>query len=152
MSYNRDLAVEYALNWALKRNPKYYDYENLGGDCTNFVSQCLFAGINKMNFRNYGWYYFNANNKSPSWTGAKYFYEFLINNTNEGPKGKIINRNMVRVGDIIFLSFDNIEYTHCMIITKIIGNQIFICCHSIDSKNRSLNSYIYKDIKFISIS
>ena len=44
ISYDPNKAVEYAKNWAYKRNPKYHDYSNEGGDCANFVSQCLIAG------------------------------------------------------------------------------------------------------------
>lgn len=43
-SYNSQLAYNYAKTWALSRNPNYYDYSNEGGDCANFVSQCLIAG------------------------------------------------------------------------------------------------------------
>ena len=43
-SYNPSKAVAYAKQWAYSRNPKYYDYSNMGGDCANFVSQCLIAG------------------------------------------------------------------------------------------------------------
>ena len=42
--YNRQKCLEYANQWALSRNPKYYDYEKIGGDCTNFASQCIYAG------------------------------------------------------------------------------------------------------------
>lgn len=42
--YNRGKAVAYALEWAMSRNPAYLDFEELGGDCTNFASQCLLAG------------------------------------------------------------------------------------------------------------
>ena len=42
--YNRQLAAKYAMDWAESRNPQYKDYEKWGGDCTNFVSQCLHAG------------------------------------------------------------------------------------------------------------
>ena len=34
--YDRSAAVLYAHQWAYGRNPAFYDYENLGGDCTNF--------------------------------------------------------------------------------------------------------------------
>jgi len=80
MSYNRDLAVQYALRWALNRNPNYYNYDKIGGDCTNFISQCLFAGTGQMNYSNNPWYYIDANRKSPSWTGVEFLYNFLINN------------------------------------------------------------------------
>lgn len=41
--YDRAAAVAYAHTWAYRRNPRYYNYEELGGDCTNFslpVSLC----------------------------------------------------------------------------------------------------------------
>ena len=37
--YDRRRAVEYALRWALSRNPEYYNFDNIGGDCTNFRSE-----------------------------------------------------------------------------------------------------------------
>ena len=42
--YDRDRAVQYAHTWAFQRNPQYYSYDLLGGDCTNFASQCQKAG------------------------------------------------------------------------------------------------------------
>ncbi|HOA41990.1 MAG TPA: amidase domain-containing protein, partial [Bacillota bacterium] len=42
--YNRNKAIEYAERWAFDRNPRYLDFEKLGGDCTNYVSQCIYAG------------------------------------------------------------------------------------------------------------
>ena len=44
--FNRQRAVEYALRWALGRNPMFPDYSGHGhgGDCTNFVSQAMLAG------------------------------------------------------------------------------------------------------------
>ena len=76
--YNRKAAVAYAHIWAYDRNPRFYNYEGLGGDCTNFASQCLYTGTGVMNFTpTFGWYYRNPNDKSPSWTGVEYFYNFL---------------------------------------------------------------------------
>ena len=40
--YDRDRAVQYAHKWALGRNPAYYDFEKLGGDCTNFASRSAY--------------------------------------------------------------------------------------------------------------
>ena len=42
--YERQKAIDYARAWALGRNPVYHDYEKYGGDCTNYISQCLHAG------------------------------------------------------------------------------------------------------------
>ena len=38
-SYDRNTAINYAKKWALSRNPKYYNVDAVGGDCTSFVSQ-----------------------------------------------------------------------------------------------------------------
>ncbi|MBR4879641.1 MAG: amidase domain-containing protein, partial [Clostridia bacterium] len=55
--YNRLAAVRYARKWALSRNPMYYNFDETGGDCTNFASQCIYAGAGVMNFGPlYGWY------------------------------------------------------------------------------------------------
>ena len=77
-TYDRNLAVSYATKWALNRNPKYYNFDKLGGDCTNFVSQCIFAGCNLMNYsKNNPWFYHSLNDRSPSWTGVEFLYKFL---------------------------------------------------------------------------
>ncbi len=50
IEYDRKKSTEYAKKWAYLRNPSYYDYDKIGGDCTNFVSQCIFAGSQHMNY------------------------------------------------------------------------------------------------------
>lgn len=51
--YNRELAINYAKEWAYKRNPNYYNFDAVSGDCTSFVSQCLYAGCQVMNYNNF---------------------------------------------------------------------------------------------------
>ena len=79
--FNRDKAVEYALKWANSRNSNYYDFSYIGGDCTNFISQCMFYGGFKMDYSVYGWYYNSLNSRAPSWTGVNEFWNYAINNT-----------------------------------------------------------------------
>ena len=72
LNYNRQAAVSYARKWAFRRNPNYYDFENLGGDCTNFASQCIYAGAGVMNYTPvFGWFYKSANDRTASWTGVE---------------------------------------------------------------------------------
>lgn len=79
--YNREKVVEYARKWAYGRNKKYYNFDSIGGDCTNFASQCIYAGSKKMNYsKNNGWYYNSINDRSPSWTGVQFLYNFLMSN------------------------------------------------------------------------
>ena len=56
--YDRVSALNYAKKWTLARNPRYYNFDSVGGDCTSFVSQCIFAGSQKINYN--GWYYNNG--------------------------------------------------------------------------------------------
>ncbi len=46
-AYNGSSAANYAQEWAYSRNPYYLNCDieaGGGGDCTNFVSQCVRAG------------------------------------------------------------------------------------------------------------
>lgn len=146
--YNRKKAIEYAKKWALKRNPAYYNFDKIGGDCTNFISQCIYAGSGIMNYKKtLGWYYNNGNDKSPSWTGVEYLYNFLINNKEIGPFGEEVSN--VEIGDIIQLSFYGLKFSHSLIVVENINNKIYVASHTFDSYNRNINSYEYKNIRYI---
>lgn len=148
--YNRQKAVEYANKWAYKRNPKYYNFDAIGGDCTNFISQCIYAGSGVMNYNKvYGWYYNNANDKSPSWTGVKFLYNFLTQNKDIGPFGETSDK--VEIGDIVQLSFDGENFTHSLIVVGVEHERILIASHTFDSYGRDINTYAYKKIRFIHI-
>lgn len=143
--YNRQSAVDYARRWALDRNPKYKDYELWGGNCTNFISQCLFAG--KIPMDNSGdnimkqWYWYSDSSRTPSWTGSEPFYQYLINNnknssSNYGVYAKLADYDELEIGDIVQLIQDNKAY-HNMIITEVIldGDEIsdyLICQNTYD--------------------
>ena len=43
-NYNPSAAVAYASQYWNNYNPAYNNYNSVGGDCANFVSQCLYAG------------------------------------------------------------------------------------------------------------
>ena len=157
INYNRIKAVEYAHKWALKRNPKYYDFSALGGDCTNFASQVIYAGSLVMNYtKNTGWYYINLNNRSPSWTGVNFLYDFLISNTGQGPFAEEVDVKHLQPGDIVQLSFDKPNvFDHSPVIVNTgsppdIGN-ILVAAHSIDRDYYPLKNYKWSYIRFIHI-
>ena len=118
VQYDRESVKEYAKKWAYLRNPQYYNYDKLGGDCTNFVSQCLLAGAHQMNYEIDGWYYKNANQKSPSWTGVEFLFQFLIKNKSVGPFGKIAKIEELQIGDIVQLSFGEDHYGHSLLVVE----------------------------------
>ena len=116
--YNRQAAVAYAHKWAYSRNPAFYDYEEIGGDCTNFASQCLYAGTGVMNFTPvFGWYYIDANNKAPAWTGVEYFYRFLTRQEQSpGPFGSSTTLEQMEPGDFVQFRFQKEVFSHTPII------------------------------------
>lgn len=116
--YRRRAAVQYAHMWAYGRNPQFYDYEELGGDCTNFASQCLYAGSGVMNFTpTFGWYYLNANEKAPAWTGVPYLWNFLTRTAESvGPVAVPCSLYELRPGDLVQLRFRGEEFQHTPVV------------------------------------
>lgn len=155
--YNREKVKEYAKKWAYGRNPKYYNFDSIGGDCTSFISQCIYAGSRVMNYtKNTGWYYNSVNDRSPSWSGVEFLYRFLTNNKGVGPRGRKANLKELQIGDIAQLSFDGISFGHTLVIVNIgdslVLDNIYIASHTYDSYNRRISSYTFKNIRFIHIN
>ncbi len=156
-NYDRSAALAYARRWALGRNPAYFDFTALGGDCTNFVSQVLYAGCGVMNFTpNYGWYYRDANQKSPSWTAVAFLYKFLTENRERGPFAELVSQNDLVIGDIIQLGFrQKGQFEHSLIVSKLespIGpDKISFTAHTHDLVDQKLTFYNYVDIRFLHI-
>ena len=150
--YNRKGVLDYAKEWALKRNPAYFNFDNFGGDCTNFASQCIYAGSNIMNYTPvFGWYYKNSSDRTASWTGVEYLYNFLINNKGIGPFGKKVTNAEIEIGDIIQLGDYKNHFYHSPVIVKKEGNNIFVAAHSDDSYMRDLSTYKFDNIRYIHI-
>ena len=156
MIYNRDRAVAYATEWAYRRNPQFFDFSPLGGDCTNFASQCLYAGAQIMNYTpTYGWFYINANNRTPSWTGVNELFNFLVNNRGPGPQGSVVPLGQIRPGDIIQLRFGSDPgFDHSPVVVDAgLGtpDTIRVAAHSNDSDCRQLSTYRYRELRPIHI-
>ena len=149
--YNNELAVDYARRWAFLRNPVYYNFDNLGGDCTNFISQCLYAGCGVMNYTpTFGWYYNSINDRAPAWSGVDEFFSFISKNQKEGPFAKIVLYSELVEGDFISLFRDG-TYFHNLIITKIHGGEIYTASHTRDSLDKPLSSYRYFKARYIHV-
>jgi len=149
--YNRRRAVQYAQKWAYGRNPEYYDFSEIGGDCTNFISQCLYAGSGVMNYTpETGWYYRNINDRSPSWTGVEFLYDFLITNNTRGPFAREAGVEDMRLGDVIQLGNDT-RYYHSLLVTGIQNEEIFVAAHTFNAYMRPLRSYTFQKIRYLHI-
>lgn len=153
VNYDREKAVAYAHAWAFSRNPRYYDFSEIGGDCTNFASQCIYAGAGVMNYTPvYGWYYRTTNDRTASWTGVEFFYQFMTRNINgSGPFMEVVPLSKIQPGDVIQLKFGLDAFQHNPVVVAVgkypSPENIIIAAHTFDSDNRPLNSYNYTDIR-----
>lgn len=154
-AYDRTAAVAYAHQWAYKRNPAYYNFDPLGGDCTNFVSQCLYAGAKTMNYSKNPWYYNNGNDKSPSWSGVPYLRDFLVGNFGTGPYAEETAMAYIQPGDVIQMLFEGKVFQHSLFVVQT-GTvpdpaSILVATHTDDSDNRPLTDYTYAKIRYLHI-
>ncbi|MBO4916238.1 MAG: amidase domain-containing protein [Oscillospiraceae bacterium] len=156
--YDRSAAVSYAHAWAYGRNPRFYDYESLGGDCTNFASQCIFAGSLVMDYTpDFGWYYIDPNRKAPAWTGVVYLYNYLTRaRSAPGPAAYEARLGDVEPGDVVQLSYDGARWAHTPVVVSVDEprglDSILVAAHSYDADYRPLSSYEFTRIRYLHIT
>lgn len=157
--YNRARAVEYARTWALSRNPLFIDFTGGGGDCTNFVSQSIYAGSCQMNFTtDFGWYFISPENRAPAWSGVEFFYDFITGapafstqNRGIGPYGIEVDATGVFEGDVVQLADASGDFYHTLIITGFRGGQTLVSAHTNDALDKPLSEYNFADLRYIHI-
>lgn len=124
-AYNRPAAVRYALMHWNRPNPAYANFDTVGtgGDCANFVSQCMRAGGWPMDYRessrNMEWWYrrlgddpFDADGDdwwSCTWAIADLHFRYMRANHGQGLN---LSRNprlarTLRIGDVIYYDWDD---------------------------------------------
>ena len=147
-TYTPSVAQRYARDYALETTsfPDYTEYE---GNCTNFVSQAVLAGLigsdNKYDVYNnriyymadyykgcsYCWYFYNTSTRGAAFTQAHDLYVYAGSNLDEywGMHFDFITKDSptqyldvmdVEVGDVIFADWDgNGIIDHSMLVTYI---------------------------------
>jgi hypothetical protein len=134
-TYNRQATVNYALQWWDKANPAYRNFGS--NDCTNFVSQCLFAGgwsmkgWNKWSLSH--WFYYSTIYYSNTWTVADDFSKFLTVYSGRGQARSLTYKPLnqhFNIGDIVQIDYDGDgKWDHTMIITKVTASEIYVTYH-----------------------
>lgn len=170
--YDADAAVAYSYEWAGKtemlRNPNFTAYDEYGGNCNNFTSQCLLAGGIPMDV--YGaiaeqWKYYgdsivtasSALGRSMSWTGVEDFWRYCRANTGYGLVCDCTdNVYCAREGDIVqYISGE--RGVHSVIISKVIrdeaGNvvELLVNSNTTDKVDSPMSIYGYTDFRLIRI-
>lgn len=158
--YDRRRAVDYARRWALSRNPLFSDFTGQGGNCTNFVSQCILAGCGVMNYTpTFGWYYISPNDRAPAWSGVNELYNFLTAapdfsavNLGYGPYATDArNSRRIDVGDVIQLENAEGAFYHTLIISDFVGDDVLVCAHTNDALDKPLSEYNYASLRVLHI-
>ncbi|MBC1803486.1 amidase domain-containing protein [Listeria booriae] len=149
-SYNRTAAVNYALKYALNNNKSYKYYGGSGGDCTNFVSQAIYAGGIRGTSTGYPLYKTwsstltqKGRSDSPAWINANEFRLYWqmkkSNVTAYSTKADLSKR--ANLGDVINYSNKKTGRSwHNCIVTGKSGSTLYISQHSIGRKNNNWNN------------
>ena len=164
-AYNRSKAASYARTYAMSYNPNYpnYGYPNGNGDCTNFVSQCVYDGGMPMKVGSTdAYWYYNSSGRSPSWAGADYFmrhwtkvrsssyygraYEVRIYTKDYIMNNKATFGSFLSIGDIVqVLNETDSKASHSIIVSEKTNNTtIKYCAHSANTLNGDIFSFIDK--------
>ena len=119
--YNREKAVAYAHRWAYGFNPAYGNFTDMGGDCTNFLSQCLHAGGLPMNYRPVtGWFYNSLSSRAPAWTGVQPFFNFMTGLQGGRPYAAVVSLEEIEPGDVLQISFDGgVRFSHGFFVVEV---------------------------------
>ena len=123
-SYAREEAAAYAREWAGERNPQWGVYDGAGGNCMNYVSQCLYAsGIPMDQSGDARWYWYSDSSRAPAWTGVDSFRDYVMNNTGYGLSAETgAAYGTGEQGDVILMSTAG-NYHHAVIITQVVRNE-----------------------------
>lgn len=136
-AYDRTEAVRYAERWWNSHNS---DFRIFDDDCTNYISQCLFAGGAPMRgapVREQGWWY-RADNWSFSWAVAHSLRWYLSGST-QGLKGRELGspEELIR-GDVICYDFEGDDrWDHnTIVVSHDLYGMPLVNAHTNNSRNR----------------
>lgn len=140
--YRRERAQAYANRWWNGANPDYIEFEV---DCTNFVSQCLFAGGAPMNYtgrRDSGWWYRGKSGGkemwSFSWSIAHSLQKYLASSSSGLRSQEVNSPEQLDIGDVIVYDWDGDgRFQHNTIVTAIDARGLpLVNAHTVNSRYR----------------
>ena len=180
-NYDRDAAVEYADEWNDDANTDEYEFfGGRGGDCANFVSQCLKAGGIEENDgwhceRHAGWSWalilFNLITTgtiytwdySDSWLYADKHFSFFsdqkngyinglpIKMTEKSDLGSVIENYNIQKGDLLYFCNSKGEVYHATIISNVDSSMIYYAAHSAPNFDKPLSSFTVYNVIVVRI-
>lgn len=137
---NYSAMADYATRYVFNYNPAYRSFS---ADCTNFISQAMYAGGWTMVYgfytSNSAWWY-NWLNQSRTWAGAHNWYFFA---RGSGRTSYLSNVWYMRLAHVLQMDFTRDgQIDHTMIVTMVGTSDLYLTYHSTNTLNRSLRSII----------
>ena len=131
-AYNASAAVSYANTYWSNYNPNYSNYNSIGGDCANFVSQCLVAGGMQMTD---GWYWYSYDDRSASWSACASMYNYFKNSGYEIIENPS-DSQVIEGNPVLYYSSSKGRWSHAAICTghDSSGNAL-VSAHNSDRHN-----------------
>ena len=170
--YDADAAVAYSYEWAgkyqMKRNPEFFAFDDYGGNCQNYASQCILAGGVPMDVSgdiDRQWKYYGsgiesqskASGRSMSWAGVEYFQTYAEKNSGSGMVCETVdNLYCARPGDIVQYVSGGIG-VHSVIVSGVIYDgdgkvvELLINSNTTDKVDCPMSIYGYTQFRLIRI-
>ena len=143
-TYNSTNAVNYAKKYWNNYNPNYRNFNSVGGDCANFVSQCLKAGGLKTDGT---W-----NCYSLAWVNCQAQLNYL---KSQGYKATDwAKASDLQVGDVVYY-YNGSTICHTAICTKVANGQAYVTAHNknhVDYEWTLGGSNIYKLMRSLTVT
>jgi hypothetical protein len=140
--YDRSRVVQYAETWWSRPNPKYLEFPV---DCTNYVSQCLYAGGAPMDYtgkRGSGWWYAGKQGSTELWSfswAVAHSLQTFVPSSRKGLRGTLVSSaQQLQPGDMISYDWDGDgRFQHNTIIIGLDANgEPLVNAHTYNSRGR----------------
>lgn len=156
--YDRDAAYDYLMAYCDKRNPAWYAYDDVGGNCMNFGSQVLLAGgIPEDERGDEAWYWDGQNDLDLSWINVGRFYDYCRDNEGFGLVADTeAGYYTGEVGDVLIVGFAG-DHRHTTVISDIVrdaeGNTVdyLITCNTTNYRDFPAAAYYYTFHRLVKI-
>ena len=99
----------------------------------------------------FGWYYASASNRTPSWTGVQYLYDFLTRGKGPGPHAVETEAGELEIGDLVQLGRADGQFYHSPVVVET-SPELLVAAHSFDAYRRPLSSYSYDRVRYLHIA
>jgi hypothetical protein len=139
VQYDYGAMARYAETYWDNYNSAYRTFADVGGDCTNFISQAMRAGGWADDT---GWYrsaenwWYNDLNETWSWVNVSYWHDFAA--VHSGRTSILGSPSYMGLADVLQMDFTNDGSKDHTMIASYIGSEPYLTYHTNDTYRRSL--------------